>query len=410
MKKKKLIKPTRSKLNILRQICNLIPAHEVSKIARETGVEDLSRTFTPWSHTVSLVNAQLTHCIGLNDLCDSLQLHSGPLSTIRGATPPSRNGLSHANRERPAQMAEKLFWRQLNHLRQQSPGFARGKRRGPAFRFKMPIQVIDSTTMELVANCMDWAKHRRRKAAAKTHMRLSLQSLLPSFVIVDTAAEHDNKRARELCADLKSGEIALFDKGYVDFSHLRDLDERGVFWVTRAKDNMAYEVVQAMPRSKDQKILQDEVIVLKDPNKPAPELMRRIVALVEVDGEERAMTFLTNNLEWSPRSVADLYRCRWEIEVFFKQIKQTLQLADFLGHNANAVRWQVWTALLTYVLLRYLSYLSQWGHSFTRLFTILRAALWERLDLLRLLACYGTAGGSFRNLARPEQAYFPGFQ
>ena len=410
MKKKKLIKPTRSKLNILRQICNLIPAHEVSKIARETGVEDLSRTFTPWSHTVSLVNAQLTHCIGLNDLCDSLQLHSGPLSTIRGATPPSRNGLSHANRERPAQMAEKLFWRQLNHLRQQSPGFARGKRRGPAFRFKMPIQVIDSTTMELVANCMDWAKHRRRKAAAKTHMRLSLQSLLPSFVIVDTAAEHDNKRARELCADLKSGEIALFDKGYVDFSHLRDLDERGVFWVTRAKNNMAYEVVQAMPRSKDQKILQDEVIVLKDPNKPAPELMRRIVALVEVDGEERAMTFLTNNLEWSPRSVADLYRCRWEIEVFFKQIKQTLQLADFLGHNANAVRWQVWTALLTYVLLRYLSYLSQWGHSFTRLFTILRAALWERLDLLRLLACYGTAGGSFRNLARPEQAYFPGFQ
>jgi len=409
MKKKKLVKPTRSKFNVLRQICNLIPAHEVSKIARETGAEDRSRTFTPWSHTVSLLDAQLTHCIGLNDLCDSLQLHSGPLSTIRGATPPSRNGLSHANRERPATMAEKLFWSQLNHLQQQSPGFAGGKRRGPAFRFKMPIHVIDSTTLELVANCMDWAKHRRRKAAAKAHMRLSLQSLLPSFVIVDTAAEHDNKRARELCAELKSGEIALFDKGYVDFSHLRDLDERGVFWVTRAKENMAYEVVKAMPQSKNQNILKDEIIVLKDPNKPAPELMRRVVALVEIDGEERVMTFLTNNLQWSPRSVADLYRCRWEIEVFFKQIKQSLQLADFLGHNANAVRWQVWTALLTYVLLRYLSYLSQWGHSFTRLFTILRAALWERLDLLRLLACYGTANGSFRNLARPEQAYFPGF-
>ena len=198
--------------------------HEVSKIARETGVEDQSRTFSPWSHTVSLLDAQLTHCIGLNDLCDSLQLHSGPLSTMRGATPPSRNGLSHANRERPAQMAEQLFWRVLEHLKRQSPGFAAGKRRGPAFRFKMPIHVIDSTTLELVANCLDWAKHRRRKAAAKTHMRLNLQSLLPSFVIVDTAAEHDNKRARELCADLKSGEIALFDKGYVDFGHLRDLD------------------------------------------------------------------------------------------------------------------------------------------------------------------------------------------
>jgi len=116
-----------------------------------------------------LLDAQLTHCIGRNDLCDSLQLRTGPLSTIRGAAPPSRNGLAHANRERSPEMAEKLFWRILDHLTQQTPGFAAGKRRGPAFRFKMPIHVIDSTTMELVANCLDWAKHRRRKAAAKTH-------------------------------------------------------------------------------------------------------------------------------------------------------------------------------------------------------------------------------------------------
>ena len=406
--KKKTIKPTRSRFNILRQICNLIPEHEVSKIARETGAQDKSRTFSPWSHVVSLLNAQLSHCIGLNDLCDSLRLHSGPLSTIRGATPPSRNGLSHANRERPAQMAEALFWRMLEHLKTQSPGFAAGRRRGPAFRFKIPIHVIDSTTLELVANCLPWARHRRRKAAAKTHLRLNFQNLLPGFAVVDTAAEHDNTRARELCADLKSGEIALIDKGYVDFEHLRDLDERGVFWVTRAKENMAYDVVKKMPRSKDEKILADEIIVLSHPNKPAPELMRRVVALVEVDAQEQEMTFLTNNLEWSPRSVADLYRCRWQIEAFFKQIKQTLQLADFLGHNANAVRWQVWTALLTCVLLRYLSCLSRWAHSFTRLFTLLRAAQWEKLDLLKLLAAYGTAGGSFRHLARPEQAYLPG--
>jgi hypothetical protein len=401
--------PARSQFNILRQICNFIPRHEVSKIARETGAQDKARTFEPWSHVVSLLSAQLTHSIGLNDVCDSLQLHSGPLSTIRGATAPSRNGLSYANRQRPAAMAEQLFWRTLAQLKEQSPGFAAGQRRGPAFRFKMPIHVIDSTTLELVANSMDWAKHRRRKAAAKTHMRLNLQSLLPSFVIVDTAAEHDNKRARELCADLKSGEIALFDKGYVDFEHLRDLDGRRVQWVTRAKENLSFVVVGKMPRSKDDKILRDDIIQLKDPDKAAPELMRRVVAMVEVDGQEREMMFLTNNLEWSPRTVADLYRCRWQIEVFFKQIKQTLQLADFLGHNANAVRWQVWMALLVYVLLRYLSYLSKWAHSFTRLFTILRAVLWAKLDLLELLGGYGTAGGSFRNLARPDQAYFPGF-
>lgn len=401
--------PARSQFNILRQICKLIPEHLVPQLARETGADDKSRTFSPWSHVVSLLNAQLTHCIGLNDLCDGLQLHSGPLSTIRGATAPSRNALSHANRHRPAVMAEQLFWKTLAHLKEQSPGFADGKRRGPAFRFKMPIHVIDSTTLELVANSIDWAKHRRRKAAAKLHLRLNLQSLLPGLAIVDTAAEHDNKRARELCAGLNAGEIALFDKGYVDFGHLLDLDRRGVSWVTRAKENMAYDVVRKMPRSKDGGIVCDEIVQLKDADKPAPELMRRVVAVVEVDGQEQEMVFLTNNLEWSPRSVADLYQCRWQIEAFFKQIKQTLQLADFLGHNANAVRWQVWTALLAYVLLRYLSHLSKWGHSFTRLFTILRAVLWNKLDLMKLLESYGTAGGDFRHLARPEQAYFPGF-
>lgn len=407
--KNKTIKPTRSKFNILRQICNHIPAGLVSKIARETGAEDKSRSFTPWSHVVGLAYAQVAHSIGLNDVCDSLQIHSGPLSSIRGATAPSRNGLSHANRQRPAQMAEDLFWAVMEHLRTDSPGFGIGKRRGAAFRFKVPIHIVDTTVMELVANCMDWAKHRRRKAAAKTHMRLSLQSLLPAFVIVDTAREHDNKRARELCAGVQSGEIVLFDKGYLDFGHLRDLGQREVNWVTRARENMSYTVAKSLPKSTDPKILKDEIIMLNNLNEPAPELMRRVVALVEVDGVEREMVFLTNNLQWSARSVADLYRCRWQIEVFFKQIKQTLQLADFLGHSANAVRWQVWIALLVYVLLRYLSYLSKWSHSFTRLFTILRAVLWERLDLLKLLNRYGTAKGSFRNLALPEQAYFPGF-
>lgn len=407
--KKKTINPTRSEFTILRQICNFIPAHEVSKIAGATGAEDKSRSFKPWSHVVSLLYGQLTHSIGLNDLCDSLQLHWGPLSSVRGATAPSRNGLSNANRERPAEMAEQLFWRVKEHLGQQTPGFVAGQPRGAAFRFKVPIHLVDTTVLELVADCMDWAQHRRRKAAAKTHMRLNLQSLLPNFVIVDTAGEHDNKRARELCAGVQSGEIVLFDKGYVDFGHLKDLDERKISWVTRAKDNMAYNILKKMPQSRDEKILVDEMIELSDVNKEAPEVMRRTVALVQIDGEEREMVFLTNNLQWSPRSVADLYRCRWQIEVFFKQIKQTLQLADFLGHNANAVRWQVWMALLVYLLLRYLSHVSKWGHSFTRLFAILRAVLWSKLGLLDLLACYGTAKGSFRNLARPEQAYFPGF-
>jgi IS4 transposase len=131
---------------------------------------------------------------------------------------------------------------------------------------------------------------------------------------------------------------------------------------------------------------------------------------VEIDGKWRVMSFITNNLTWAPSSVAELYRCRWQIEVFFKQIKQTLQLGDFLGNSANAVRWQVWTALLCYVLLRFLAHLSRWSHSFIRLWALVRSALWKYLDLRRLLVSYGTAGGSFRFLAQPEQAWFPWFR
>ena len=122
------------------------------------------------------------------------------------------------------------------------------------------------------------------------------------------------------------------------------------------------------------------------------------------------MTFLTNPLDWAASSVAGLYRCRWQIESFFKQIKQTLQLADFLGNSANAVRWQLWSALLCYVLLRYLAHVSQWAGSFTRLWAVCRSALWGRHDLRALLECYGTAGGSFRCLGQPEALWLPGLR
>ena len=173
----------------------------------------------------------------------------------------------------------------------------------------------------------------------------------------------------------------------MDFDHLFDLFLRGVSWVTRTKENLKLRVVKKR-RSKNPKILADEEVVLDAKGAyegKYPERMRRVRALVEVDGKESEMEFLTNNLEWSAQSVADLYRSRWDIEVFFKQIKQTLKLADFLGHSANAVRWQIWSALLCYLLLRFHAFLSNWGHSFTRLFTLIRAALWQKIHLPDLL-------------------------
>ena len=410
MKNKSQRKPTASKFSLLRQLCNFIPTHLVPQLARETGVDKHSRTFRPWSHVVSLLYAQVTHSLGLNDVCDALRLHSGPLSALRGATPPPKNTLSYANRTRDPIMAEKLFWAVMEHLQTVQPAFGGHHRPRFAFRFKRLIQVVDSTTIQLMARSLDWAKHRRRKAAAKCHLRLDLQSFLPRCVILDTAAEHDNRRARELCANVQAGEIVLFDRAYLDFTHLADLSMREVFWVTRAKDNLQARVARKFQEGQSGNILRDDLIALTGKAKKAyPVELRRVTAWVEVDGELRKMVFLTNNLEWSPQTIADLYRCRWSIESFFKELKQTLNLADFLGHSANAVRWQVWTALLTYVLLRFCVFLGRWAHSFTRLFALIRSALWQKIELRSLLERYGTADGGGRFLGHPEQAYLAGF-
>jgi hypothetical protein len=301
--------PTRHQYSVLRQICNLIPAFLVPHLARATKVDEQARTFTPWSHVVTLLFAQLTHAIGLNDVCDALRLSSGPLSALRGATPPSRNNLSPANNHRDASLAEQLFWAVLEHLKGLHPRFA-GSRKGKRLRyhFKRTIHAVDSTTIQLVASCMDWAKHRRRQAAAKCHLRLNLQCFLPPFAIIDTAKHHDNKRAREVCAGLRAGEIVLLDKAYVDFAHLFDLRRRGIFWVPRAKDNLQCRVVKRRQWRRKGNILRADLIVLKTARSQAEysAVLRRVIALVEVDGKWIEMTFLTNHLAWSAQTIAAL--------------------------------------------------------------------------------------------------------
>jgi hypothetical protein len=399
---KKNINSTAGKFTVFEQVCKLIPAHLVSSLAAKHKSESHARSFSHWSHVVALIFGKLTHCFGLNDICDALQLHAGPLSAVRGATAPARNTLSHANRHRPAAIAEDLFWKTLESLQQNAPGFGRRRFPGKLKKLKASVQLLDSTVIELVANCMDWASHRRRKAAAKCHVRLDFETLLPSFVVLGPGREHDNLRAREATAGLKKGQILVADRGYVDLEHFADLEERGIFWVTRMKENMTCQV-QA-ERKASGKILADELIQLS-----TGLCARRIRALLEVDGAEREMTFLTNNLQWAASTVVELYRCRWEIEVFFKQMKQTLKLCDLCSYDANGIRWQVWIALLVQMLMRYLAWASKWAHSFVRLYALVRAAAWQKRDIIEILRRYGTAQSTFRNLATPEQAYFPNF-
>lgn len=404
------MKPASHKFTLLKQVIETIPAYLVPKLARKHGVDKRSRTFSPWSHVVAMVFSQLSHALSLNDVCDTLHHHQGALATVRNACPPSRNGLSHANKVRSSEMAKDLFYTTRDHLTGNFPRFGRFDT-----SFKLPrrikrvINIVDSTTIQLFANCMNWAKHRRRKAAAKCHMLLDARTFLPRFAIVKSAKSHDAVKGRILCNQLQDGEMVIFDKAYVDYQHLFELMNRGIFWISRAKTNMAYKVCRRLGKKCGNIIRDVEIKLTVAKSKAAyPQSFRLIVADVLRDGKMVRMEFITDNFEFAASTICELYKARWDIELFFKQLKQTLKLSDFLGYSENAVQWQIWMALLTYVILRFIAYMSKWKGTFARLFTTLRGVLWSRFDLYDLLnKCCGTAPDQRRLDTRVYQLNLP---
>lgn len=411
---KKQTQNTTERLTVLGQFCKLIPKYSLASVCAELnkeGIQIAARAFSIWSHIVSMIYCHMAHCISLNDICDGLQNFKGNLNDIRNATAPHRNTLSHANRTRDIALIKKLFWKIVEHYQQTHPKFftqgGRSYFRLPR-RFKRAIRAIDSTTIELIAKCMDWAKHRKHKAAAKVHVALDLISFIPIRVVTDSANHHDGSYMSELCGNMKSGDIAVMDRAYVDYAQLNTLTEKGVFWVTRCKGNMKVAVIRQINKGCQNKpqegkpnhypiILSDEEIELTGRKSHAryPRRFRRVVARVlDSKGVEITVSFMSNNLEWAASSICDLYRCRWGIETFFKEIKQTLQIRTFVGFSRNAIEWQIWSALLTYLLMRIMAFLSDWKRDFKHFFTLMKGALWARRSVSLIVSRYGTAGES----------------
>ena len=401
---------TKERITVFGQICKLIPAYLLTSVCtglERDGIKIAARCFDVWSHVISMIYCHLAHCISLNDICDGLQNYRSNLNDIRNAVAPHRNTLSHANRKRNAALIRKLFWAVMEHYQHACPKFfSQGGRsyfRLPR-RFRRAIRAIDSTTIELIAKCMDWAQHRKHKAAAKVHVALDLISFIPIRVICDSANHHDGSYMSELCGNMKSGEIAVMDRAYVDFRQLYTLTKQGVFWVTRSKSNIKIKVTKPLNigRSNEPEdgkepqypiILKDDEVELvsKTSHQRYPKSFRRIEAKVlDSRGHEITVSFLSNNMKWAASSICDLYRCRWGIETFFKEIKQTLQIRTFVGFNQNAIEWQIWSALLTYLLLRIMAYISSWGRDFKHFFTLMKGALWAKRTVQLIVKRYGT--------------------
>jgi putative transposase len=247
------------------------------------------------------------------------------------------------------------------------------------FAFKNPLYAIDATVIPLCLSLYNWAKFRAKKGAVKLHVKLNHSGYLPTFMVMTTGKVHETRVAPYIPLD--RDDVAIFDKGYTDFSWYKSLDDKGVIFVTRIKRNAQYDVVERKDVSRYKYIYSDQTLKLKGfySQQKYPDRLRRIRSKDPETG--KIITILTNNFTWSARTIAQIYKERWQIELFFKSLKQQLKVKSFVGTSENALLSQLWIALTTYLLLSYLKFKSKFGWSLYMLCSILPINLFARRNL-----------------------------
>jgi len=353
------------------QLLKLFPRTEFQALVKRTLAERHARGFTCWGQFVAMLFCQLGRAHSLREICGGLRSSEGKLKHL-GITAPSRSTLAYANEHRPWQLYRAVFQELLERCQAQ----VTGRRK---LRFKNKLVSLDSTVIDLCATLFDWAKFRRTKGAIKLHCLLDHDGYLPSVVVITEGKRHDVRVARTLRFD--PGTIVVMDRGYVDYAWFGQLTAQGVFFVTRLKTHTAYRVVERRPVPARGAVLRDELIELTtwDAANDCPFRLR----LVEIDDPDKqgTLTFLTNQLAFAATTIAAIYKERWQVELFFKALKQNLKIKTFVGTSANALKVQVWTALIAILLLKYLQLRSRFGWSLSNLVALLRMNLFTHRDL-----------------------------
>ena len=349
------------------------------RLVKKHNAERNAKGFTCWTQFVSMLFCHLAHADSLREICNGLKCCIGKIIHLGIKKAPNKSTLSYANKNRPAKLYEDLFWETLDHFR--SHGVL-GSRK-TKFRFKNKLLSFDSTTISLCLNLFPWAKFRRTKGGVKLHVLLDHGDYMPSFINITEASRHDRTAAKGL--RLSPGSIVAMDKAYNDYLLFGKWTDEGVFFVTRMKDNALYEVVEERPLPQNRNILADQIIRLTGVKawEKCPHFLRRIVVW---DAEnEREIILLTNHMKFGPTTIAAIYKDRWQIELFFKLIKQNLKIRSFIGTSENALLIQIWTALIALLLVKYLHFLSKARWSFSNLFYMLRLNLFTYKHLLEWL-------------------------
>lgn len=353
---------------VLSQIVRIFSRHEFQSLAKKHHEGQKFRSFTRWTQFVVMLTAQLANRSSLRDVVDNLGVQGKKLYHL-GIKPFSRATLARCNKKQPCKLYEELFKCLLGRCQGMAP-------RNKAFKLNGKIYLLDASLVELTLSLFPWAKYQRSKGAAKLHVGLDADGYLPAFVDLTEGKEHEINRAREL--ELPSGSYVVFDRGYTDYTWYKELTEDGVFFVTRLKSNAVITTGRKRRGRKSPGVIEDREIKLGE----LPEAFRLITYL----DKETDITyqFVTNALDIPAQTVADLYKERWQIELFFKWIKQNLKVKSFLGTSMNAVKTQLWIALCAYLVLSFLKFQSKLGLSLQRMLRILQLNLFERRDLLGL--------------------------
>jgi len=357
--------------SIFSQLLQLFSRIEFQQAVKETKAERHARGFTCWGQFVAMLFCQLGRAHSLREITGGLRSCEGKLKHL-GITHPSRSTLAYANEHRPWQLYQRIFLQLLDRCQHQ----VQGKRK---FRFKNKLMGLDSTIIDLSVTLFDWAKFRRTKGAIKLHLLLDHDGYLPSFAVITEGKVADVKVVPQF--SFLPGTIVVDDRGYNDYDLFGRWTVQGVYFVTRMKDNAVYEVVGERRLPQNRHILKDELIELRGFKaiEKCPYPLRRIEAY---DPEtDKVLVFLTNQLELGATTIAAVYKDRWQMEIFFKALKQNLKIKTFVGTSANAVKIQIWTALIAMLILRFLQLRSQFHWSLSNLVALLRMNLFTHRDL-----------------------------
>ncbi|MBZ5544240.1 MAG: IS4 family transposase [Acidobacteriia bacterium] len=361
--------------SIFSQVLKLFSRGDFEKAVKEHKAERHARGFTSWGQFMAMLFCQLGRAHSLREICGGLACCEGQLKHLGVPVAPKKSTLAYANENRPWELYQTVFEQTL--LKCQELVSSQGGRK--KFRFKNKLMSLDGSIIDLSMSMFDWAKFRRTKGAIKLHLLLDHDGYLPSFAVVTEGKASEIQVARTLRFD--PGTILAIDRGYNDFEWFLELTQEGVFFVTRMKSNTVYTVVEECEVPANGNVLKDQIITLPALAKAGeePVLFRRIEYWNEDKSE--ILVFFSNLLHLAASTIASIYKDRWQVELFFKALKQTLKIKTFVGTSANAVRTQVWTALIAMLVLKYLQLKSKFSWSLSTLAALLRQQLFFYRDL-----------------------------